>query len=362
MIEHAYIHIPFCIRKCNYCSFVSGFDISYKDEYIKSLIFEIKNKYRGDKLKTLYIGGGTPSLLEPFDINKILSCFNYDERPEITLEVNPETVDKSKFNEIYKIGINRISLGIQTFNNDILKIIGRKHGKKDILSSYEVIKDTGFSNISIDLIYGLPNQTSDDFVSDINQALKLKPQHISSYGLKIEEGSYFCNNLPENLPDEDMQAQMYIKLYQILKNNGYEHYEISNFALKGFQSRHNLSYWLNKNYYGFGLNASGYEGNIRYKNTSNFNDYIKNPLLSEEKNILTEKETMENEIFLALRLSQGVNIKNIEKKYGILFKEKYKNIIEKYTKLNLMKAEKNSISLTEQGFLLSNEIMSDFME
>ena len=359
MIEHAYIHIPFCIRKCNYCAFISGVEISNKDDYIKSLIFEIKSKYKGDKLKTLYIGGGTPSLLEPSDINKILNCFNYDENSEITLEVNPETVNKSKFIELYKIGINRISLGIQTFNNDILKQIGRKHSRENILSSYNILRSTGFDNISIDLIYGLPNQTLNNFISDINQAIELKPQHISTYGLKIEEGSYFYDNLPKNLPDEDMQA---IKLSEILKNNGYEHYEISNFAHKGYESHHNLSYWLNKNYYGFGLNASGYEGNMRYKNTSNLNEYLKNPLLTEENNILTNTETLENEIFLALRLSQGVNIKNIEQKYGIIFKDKYKKIIDKYTKLNLMKADENSISLTEQGFLLSNEIMSDFME
>ncbi len=359
MIEHAYIHIPFCLRKCRYCSFVSGENIKNKEQYLKALYEEISQKYKQEVLKTIYIGGGTPSLLEPCDIKQFLSLLNYNQNAEITLEVNPETVTENKFKDYKDIGINRVSLGIQTFNNDILKEIGREHSESDVRKAVQIIKNAGFKNISIDLIYGLPNQTIDMFMNDIEKALKLNVQQISSYGLKIDEGSYFYNNMPENIPDDEIQAQMYLKMCEFLKNNGFHHYEISNFALTGFESNHNCAYWLNKEYYGFGLNASGYENNIRYRNTCNFNEYIKNPLKKDEAIILTEQETMENEIFLALRLSKGLNITEFNRKYNVDFIKMYKRIIEKYK--NLLEFNQKSIKLTENGFLLSNEIMSEFI-
>ena len=361
MIEHAYIHIPFCIRKCKYCSFVSGKDIKNKEQYINALIYEIRNKYNQEKLKTIYIGGGTPSLLETDDINKILSEFKYEKTAEITLEANPETVSLNKFIEYKNMGINRISLGVQTFNDHLLKLIGRKHTNKDIYSAIDTIKSSGFDNYSIDLIYGLPEQSLSMFEEDLKQAVNISPKHISTYGLKIEEGSFFYDNMPNNIPDNDVQAEMYLLLSKILKENGFNHYEISNFAREGYESKHNCAYWLNKEYYGFGLNASGYERNMRYKNISALNEYLKNPLIHEEEIILTEQETYENEIFLALRLNKGLDIQAFNKKYKLDFIKKYKNIIDKYEKLKLINSDTNHISLTEQGFLLSNEIMSEFL-
>ena len=354
MIKHAYIHIPFCIRKCHYCSFLSGFDITKKDIYINSLLKEIKIRYKSDKLKTLYIGGGTPSLLEEKDIENILNNFEFDNAPEITLEANPETVSKQKFSNLKKIGINRISLGIQTFNNDILKIIGRNHNEKNIYTAIEQIKTADFENISIDLIYGLPSQNIEIFKDDLIKAINLDIKHISTYGLKIEEESFFYKNPPKNLPDEDMQADCFLYLCKILKENNFEHYEISNFAKSGFMSQHNLCYWKNQNYYGFGLNASGYEGTTRYKNTSYFERYIKNPLEKEEEIILNKKLIQEEEIILALRLKEGIDINRLPKKY--------EKIYHKYKQNELLDITNNHLHLTEKGILLSNEIISEFIE
>lgn len=357
MTEYAYIHIPFCKRKCNYCSFVSGKNIEMKERYLNTLIYEIKSKYKQEKLKTIYIGGGTPSLLNASDIQTIISQFNITNNCEITLEVNPET----NITKDYKLaGVNRISLGIQTFDDKILKILGRNHNKKTIYKAVNDIKKADFKNISIDLMYGLPYQTQESFQNDIKQALELKVPHISSYGLKIEKGCYFYKNPPQNLPNEDIQAKLYILLSNELKKNGYIHYEISNFAQEKFESKHNLCYWRNKNYYGFGLNASGYIGNMRYKNQSEMELYLNNPNKIEEKSILTPTQIMEEEIFLALRLKDGINIKEFNKKYNIDFLDTYKKIINKYK--NLINLQDSKISLNENGMLLSNEIMSEFID
>lgn len=360
MIEHAYIHIPFCIRKCHYCSFVSGKDINEKSVYLKALSKEIKARYKDETLKTVYFGGGTPMLLDAEKLCEILSFFKTSQNCEITIEANPESIDLQKLIKLRKAGFNRISLGIQTFNNDILKLIGRKHEEKTIYSAVEKIKEAGFNNISIDLIYGLPNQTMQIFKEDLEKAIALNVNHISSYGLKIEEESFFGKNPPKNLPDDEMQAEMFLMMCKTLKNNGFEHYEISNFAKQGFKSNHNCAYWKNKNYYGFGLNASGYEGNIRYRNTPDMQEYINNPLKKEEEENLTPQQTMENEIFLALRLKEGIDIELLNRKYGINFKEKYASIIKKFP--NLLIIENNHCKLTEDGILLSNNIMSEFID
>ncbi|MBQ3640426.1 radical SAM family heme chaperone HemW [bacterium] len=362
MIKNAYIHIPFCTGKCFYCSFVSGISPNYKEEYLSALIKQIKNEYRNEPVETLYLGGGTPSLLEPDDIKKIIECFDLSKAEEITLETNPETVTAEKFTEYKKLGINRVSLGVQTFDNTILKLIGRRHNADTINKSICDIKSAEFSNISIDLIYGLPNQNLDLFKNDLEKAINFDIQHISTYGLKIEEGSLFYKNMPKSLPDDEEQAQMYLYLCDFLRKSNFEHYEISNFAKKGYESKHNNAYWQNKEYYGFGLNASGYRDNIRYKNISNFEEYIKNPFEKEEKIHLSLQETRENEIFLALRLKEGLDIDSFNKKYNVDFEGKYKNIIKKYSDLNMLKTKNRKCFLTKKGILLSNEIMSEFIE
>ncbi len=362
MTEHAYIHIPFCKSKCFYCSFISGENIKNKQPYLNALLSEIKTRYKNELLKTIYFGGGTPSLLNYQDLENILNCFNYDKTAEITLEANPETLTLRKLQEYKKTGINRISLGVQTFNDEILKLTGRNHDEKSIISAIKNIKEAGFKNISIDLIYGLPKQNIKLLEKDLIKAINLEVQHISTYGLKIENNSFFGKNPPDNLPDCDLQAEMYLFLCEFLKEYGYNHYEISNFSKQGYNSIHNCAYWNNKNYYGFGVNASGFENNLRYKNISDFKKYISNPFLKEEEYILTQKEIIEDEIFLALRLQSGVNINEINNKYNIDFEEKYKEIIKKYNKLDLTEIFNGHYRLKEKGMLLSNEIMSEFIE
>lgn len=362
MIEHAYIHIPFCKRKCKYCDFVSGKNIIDKGAYFEALLKEIKAEYKNENLKTLYFGGGTPFLSDVEDIKKIKDCFILMPDAEITIEANPESINYDKAKGMKEIGINRISLGVQSFDNNLLKLIGRVHDENTIFDAVEQITRAGFENISIDLIYGLPTQTLKIFKSDLKKALSLNIKHISTYGLKIEENSYFGKNPPENLPDDECQSEMFLYLCEFLKANGFEHYEISNFAKKDYHSKHNCAYWENKEYYGFGVNASGYVQNARYRNISDFNEYITAPVKKEEIVELSKKEQCENEIFLALRLNSGINIERINKKYGINFEEKYKKIMDKYQKLNLLELTNGQCKLTEKGILLSNEIMCEFLD
>jgi oxygen-independent coproporphyrinogen-3 oxidase len=360
MIEHAYIHIPFCLSKCKYCDFVSGESLRFKDEYLAALHKEIVAKYQNEPLKTLYFGGGTPSLLEVEDIKNLISLFKFQEKPEITLEANPETVTLEKFVEFKKLGINRISLGVQTFNNRILKFIGRNHNKDDILNAIQIIKEAKFKNISIDLMYGLPHQKFHILVNDVEIALTLGVKHISAYGLTIHKGSYFYEHRVRNLPDIDMQANMLEVFEYKLPKFGFKRYEISNFAKKGYESIHNCAYWENKNYYGFGLGASGYIKNLRYKNITDLKDYIKNPMLLCEEDYLTTKETMENEIFLSLRLTKGLNIQEFNEKYNVDFLKKYSKTLDKFSFFFVIK--NNCIILTRVGLMLSTQIMADFLE
>lgn len=362
MIEHTYIHIPFCYGKCKYCSFVSGFDIKLKNVYLQALNRQIEAEYGGEVQKTLYFGGGTPSLLDVYDISNLIKKFNLAQNAEITLEVNPESVVKNKFEKLLNAGINRISLGVQSFDDKILNIIGRNHNANAVYNALKTLKTCGFNNISVDLIYGLPSQTIDILKNDLQQIISANIQHISLYGLKIEENSYFYKHKPQNFPSDDTQADMFLYICDFLKNNGFTHYEISNFAKPGFESKHNNSYWKNKEYYGFGLSASGYIKNNRYSNCSDFNKYIQSPLLKDEECFLSPAETLENEIFLSLRLKNGVNIPQINKKYNIDFLQKYENIIKKYSELNLLKVTENNCFLTEKGILLSNNIMCEFIE
>ena len=278
MAKNVYIHIPFCKQKCKYCSFISYPDISKKEQYLSALNREISNKYKSEILSTLYFGGGTPSLLTVEEFAGIIKKFAINSKTEITVEVNPETVTYDYLLNLKKSGVNRLSIGCQTFNDEILEYIGRKHSSNDVKKVVSYVKEIGYKNISIDLIYGLPYQILGDFEKDLYTAVNLGIQHVSLYGLKIDEGCYFYNHCPKNLPDEDMQAQMYLKAIEILVQNGFNQYEVSNFAKEKFVSNHNLNYWDNNSYYGFGVAAHGYINGVRYSNPIALSDYIKNPL------------------------------------------------------------------------------------
>ncbi len=360
MVQSAYIHIPFCKSKCHYCSFVSYTDTGLKDEYIKALINEIKYYYEGDVLKTLYFGGGTPSLLSISDFQKVMRNFKVSTQTEITVELNPDDVDYDYLRSLYDIGINRLSFGCQTFNDDILKIINRRHTSKQVLDAVEFSKKAGFENISLDFIYGLPEQSCEMFTGDLEKAVKLDIPHISLYGLTLEKGCYFyeyCNFET----DDDEQAQMYLSAVETLTNNGFEHYEISNFAKPDYYSRHNMNYWDNGEYYGFGVAAHGYKNRARYGNKTDLKEYLENPTEHEGEKFVTDTQMLEEEIFLGFRRMSGIDVSQINAKFNIDFDEEYNEILKKYEGMKLLVKTPNGYALTTNGILVSNVILADFL-
>lgn len=380
MTKNAYIHIPFCKSKCHYCSFVSFDSMELKRAYLDALKKQIVEEYKREELNTLYFGGGTPSLLTVDEFAELISLFKLGDDAEITAEVNPDSVDLEYLTGLRNLGVNRLSIGAQTFDDDILKSIGRRHNSAQIKTAVNCAQKSDFENISLDFIYGLPNQTLKDFANDLEQAVKLGIQHISLYGLKIDEGCYFYKNQPENIADSDIQADMYLKAIEVLTQNGFEHYEISNFSKNGLESKHNLNYWEGNTYYGFGCAASGYEntpspltplpsrarGNaqrlkhFRYTNESDLKKYIKNPLKKEFEQEISEQERLEESIFLGLRKIAGINIEEINQKFNIDFTQKYAKILEKYK--DFFTATQNGIALNQKGILVSNNILSEFID
>ena len=361
MTKSVYIHIPFCKSKCKYCSFVSYTNLEIKEKYLVALKKEIKNRYMGEELNTIYIGGGTPSLLTPKELEEITNLFNISNETEICLELNPETINEKYLKDLKRLGINRLSFGCQTFDDEILKIIGRRHNSTQVKDIVKSAINFGFTNINLDFIYGLPKQTLKLFENDLKQAINLGIAHISLYGLKIDEGCYFFSNLPKNLPDEDLQAQMYLMAVDLMIKNDFEHYEISNFSKKGFYSRHNLNYWNNDSYYGFGVAAHGYENGIRYSNSCNLDEYISQQK-PESFHKVTKQEQLEEEIFLGFRKIAGINVKLLNSKFDIDFDRQYSSIIEKYLSYEYLIKTPNGYKLSKNGILVSNSILCEFLQ
>ena len=359
MTQSVYIHIPFCLSKCKYCSFVSFDKLDYKKGYLYSLLKEIDYYYKGEILNTIYFGGGTPSLMEIGSLKKILNKLNYSDLTEITIEVNPDSVTNEYLKKLRDIGFNRISIGAQTFNDKLLKQIGRIHDSKQIFETVENSVNLGFENISLDLIYGLPNQTTCMFETDLEIVSTLPLKHVSLYGLKIDEGCYFYNHKPQNIPDDDIQADMYLTAIEKLKD--FRHYEISNFAKQGFESRHNLNYWLENEYYGFGISSHGFVDGIRYSNFKTLKEYVYNPTVHEFGKLLTEKEKLEESIFLGFRIADGIDKDKINQKYNINFDKKYKKILDKYISTGHIVKTNKGYRLSNAGFLVSNIILSEFI-
>lgn len=360
MPKSAYIHIPFCLSKCKYCSFVSFNKCELIPEYIDALSKEIKKQYQSESLNTLYFGGGTPSLLSVEQLKQVLELFNCNENAEITIEVNPDSVDVDYLKGLKNIGFNRISIGSQTFDDDILKLIGRRHNSAQILTAVENSKQAGFKNISLDLIYGLPTQSMKGLKQDLEKFISLDIRHISTYGLKIEENSFFGANIPTDLPDEDAQADMYLMINDLVERADFKRYEVSNFAKVGYESKHNLNYWNNDEYYGFGVSAHGYNNGIRYSNTCNINKYLENPYIHENETQLSDKDMLEEEIFLGFRKREGVNVERIKTRFNIDFEQKYKDILDKYS--DYFEKTQKGFCLNTKGVLLSNIILSEFLE
>jgi len=286
--------------------------------YLDVLKEEIEEKYADEYLDTIYIGGGTPSCLSKEELNKlfdIIKIFNLNEEYEFTFECNVNDITEELLNILKENQVNRLSIGVESFNNNNLKLIERKHTFEDALTKINLVKNYGFNNINVDLIYALPEETLSTVKKDINQLLKLDIPHISTYSLIIEEHTKLKIKGIKEI-DQDLDAKMYEYIVKKLTNNNYNHYEISNFAKKGYESRHNLTYWNNEYYYGFGLGAHGYVHGVRYENTRSFHDYLNGNYILEE-NILSKQQIMENELMLGLRKTKGINLNEFFNKYDI---------------------------------------------
>lgn len=371
-----YIHIPFCKQKCSYCDFISFANKEiYEQQYIetvkKEIEYKAKTKYQ---ISTIYIGGGTPSFINEKHIADILKVirdkFDVNKDAEITIEVNPGTVDKQKLETYKKAGINRLSIGLQSTNNRILKQIGRIHTYEQFLETYKLAKEAGFTNINVDLMLALPNQTLEDIQESVENVIKLKPTHISVYSLILEDGTALKKKVDDNvltLPDDELERKMYWSVKNILERSGYIHYEISNFAKAGYESRHNKDCWEQKEYIGIGLAAHSYLNRTRFSNICNLQDYINNIKNGEfEKNItIHERQTIEDAkkeyMLLGLRKIEGVDIQEFKNRYidnpiYVFHKE-----LEKLVNEELVEIDLNKIRLTKKGLDLANLVWEEFV-
>jgi len=367
-----YIHIPFCKRKCNYCDFYSIVaSENLISRYIDSLIQEMKiysRKY-DFKINTIYIGGGTPSILNPeyirIIVKNIRKYFKSIPEPEFTIEANPESVNKEFLETLKKCGVNRLSMGIQSFNDKLLKIAGRLASREIIDEKINLVKKMNFINWSADLIYGLPYQHLKDFEYDLDTIINYNPSHISLYALTIEKGTNFFSLYREKqeiFPSDDEVSEMYFLANEFLEKNKYYRYEISNFAPKGYECKHNLAYWNLRDYLGLGASAVSTINNTRWKNESDVNKYIKylkeNKLPLSNMTKLTKKEKIQEFIMLQLRLRKGLDLKILKQQYEIdLLKQKFSEI-EEFIKAGLIKLQKNRIFLTIKGIIVSNSVIS----
>lgn len=317
-MEAVYIHIPFCSHICSYCDFPKVLHIdTFVNDYLYALQDEITNNYDGERINSIYVGGGTPSCLtkeERVKFFNILEIFNKTPECEFTFECNPNDINDDLLDDLVSAGVNRISIGIESFNEDNLRVLERKADFNDIKEKIALCHRRGLDNINLDLMYAIPNEKISTLKKDLNLILKLKPTHISTYSLILEDHTKLKSDGTKYI-NEDLDRKMYDVINNKLKKNKFIHYEVSNFALEGFESRHNLTYWNNNEYYGFGLGASGYKDNFRYYNTRNIHDYIDHKYRVEE-NLMTYKEQMDNEIMLGLRKLKGINIKEFQNKYN----------------------------------------------
>ncbi len=377
MIKSAYIHIPFCEHICHYCDFNKMFLKGQPvDEYLQLLKAEMElalAQSQCEKLSTIYVGGGTPTSLNEkqltFFTESIADVLPFDrEDVEFTFEANPGDLSKEKLLILKEAGVNRISFGVQSFQEHLLKAIGRTHKVEDVYTSVEYARQAGFENITIDLMYGLPGQTKQDVMASIKQALELELPHISSYSLIVEPKTVFYNLLQKDklyLPTQDTEAEMYEMLMDTMEEHGLRQYEISNFAKPGFESRHNLVYWNNEEYYGFGAGAHGYVNGERVSNHGPLKKYME-PLKQGELPRLSvhpvpKNERMEEEMFLGLRKTKGVSLERFRERYNQDAGDVFKDQIEELLERGLIECRDGFLSLTRKGKLLGNEVFQSFI-
>ncbi len=363
-----YVHIPYCVRKCNYCDFCSlpNGRGEVPKEYINALCDEISS-YKGKvcrSLDTVYFGGGTPSLLTSEQISEIMSVlrssFEISDGAELTFEANPGTVNQDNAQAFKSAGFNRASLGLQSIHENEMKKLGRIHNFQDFLKTYSLLRSSGFDNINVDLMYGIPYQTKDSFRQTLEKVIELSPEHISSYGLIIEEGTPFYSEKDSLLiPTQDDECDMYDLACKILANAGYEHYEISNYAKAGRRSRHNLLYWNFKDYIGVGAAAHSFLSGKRFYNTSDVSEYIRGSSLHcYEEN---DADSAYEYAMLKLRLKDGFLLSEYESRFGTHFLSGKEDVIDALVKAGLIIIDNGRISLTERGFYVSNSILTEIL-
>lgn len=376
-----YIHIPFCVKKCFYCDFISApSDDETIDKYVRALIRELEmsaTDYKDRTVATIFFGGGTPSILSVKQLKTIIDTiynnYNVAKNAEITIEANPGTINYDKLAAYREMSFNRISMGLQSVNNNELKVLGRIHTFEQFLEEYGYAKRAGFENINIDLMSAIPDQSYNSYMECLKTVIDLKPQHISAYSLIIEENTPFYNWYNEGefvgrIVDEETDRQMYHATRRILADAGYERYEISNYAKYDYECRHNLTYWERGDYAGFGVAAASLIDNVRYTNITNVAKYIDSSLgenmlelIRDNMEKLTENDCMEEYMFLGLRKMKGISVQEFFESFGTNIDDIYGKVIEQQIKKGLLIREDNRIYLSETGIDVSNQVMAEFL-
>lgn len=370
-----YVHVPFCVRKCNYCDFLSmPCDEDTKAAYMEAVLTEIRGKserYATYRVVSVFIGGGTPSTVKPSYIAQVLeviySHFDVSVTAEITMEINPGTVDEASLRLYKQAGVNRLSIGLQSANDKELERLGRIHSYDDFVRAYSFARRVGFCNINVDVMSAIPGQTRESYLETLKRVTGLVPQpeHISAYSLIVEEGTVFYQEELENrldVPDEDTERLMYEDTKQLLAEHGYHRYEISNYAKEGYECRHNKGYWERTDYVGFGIGSASLIGNERFGNGEQMQEYIKDPLHTEAREaLLTEEDEMAECMFLGLRLTAGVRKKHFEDLFGRRIHDVYGAVVEKNCALGLLEETEDVLCLTQRGLDVANRVMADFL-
>ncbi|HEU4714270.1 MAG TPA: radical SAM family heme chaperone HemW [Pyrinomonadaceae bacterium] len=370
-----YIHIPFCRSRCSYCDFATGiYQGELAERYVNAVVREIAaSTYAGNEVDTVYFGGGTPSLLTPSQLERILGAvrdrFNVSPDSEITVEMNPGTVTGDQLRAFRDAGVNRASFGAQTFDDAELAKLGRSHTSADTLKTFHELRNAGFTNVSFDLIAGLPGQTLEGWQRNIEQSLSLEPEHLSFYLLEVHSGTPLADHIRRGIqpkPDDDLAAVMYEWMIERASEAGYEHYEISNLCRPGFSSRHNTKYWTGVAYYGFGCSAHSYDGHSRrWSNQRDVARYVENieqgtlPLIEEHK--LSETDLRAEAVFLGMRMMRGVDLREYRELFGVDLRAERRDELDRFREAGLVEFDGDLVRLTRNGALMSNEVFAAFV-
>lgn len=381
-----YVHIPFCVRKCGYCDFLSApASESVRSAYMDQLLKEIAAAgpaYRKYQVSSVFIGGGTPSVLLPAQIQRLCrqlqDSFSFLQDAEVTIECNPGTLNEEKLRTYQSCGVNRLSMGLQSADASELRLLGRIHTYEQFTDQYQLARELGFKNINVDIISAIPGQKTSVYEQTLRKVIALEPEHISAYSLIIEEGTPFSDRYgqaeqlrqkgkPQHLlPDEDEERRMYDLTKQMLQSAGYHRYEISNYALTGYECRHNQGYWLRKNYLGIGLGASSMIENIRFSNATDLNQYLELDMTEPDRAVSTWEKLdvsaqMEEFMFLGLRMMRGVSAEKFQKQFSKTIEEVYGRVLVKQLKQNLIKRTDAGYCLTDYGIDVSNYVMAEYL-